>query len=154
MNFEAIIDSAITRLAPLTPSVEVIRAADTESDFKRPTSARVALSISSLRAVPRGEMSLGSTSVQDAEIKLDVTIYARKLYGAGGLYEIERAVRARLFGFTPDTASKMLLDSINFEALEDNVWRYVSTYIVPCVIVEMLDTESEVLCTQIQILDA
>lgn len=151
MNFETIIDSIVSRLSPLTPAVEVIRAAETEADFKRPVSPRVTVSISEM--VDARPDTLGSTAVQDVEIKLSLTVQARKLYGSGGLYAIEQAARARVLGFAPASASKVLLESVKFEGLEDNVWTYVATYIVPAKIIETLDAVSEVLCKQIVIIE-
>ena len=149
MNIIELENSIVERLSPLAgPTVEVIAVPETQAEFSRAVQNRVTVAYSGGRVGEASMRSMADTQ-QDFGAMIDVTIQSRKLRGDAGIYALDQAVRGRLLGFRPANAGKMRIESVAFQALEENLWIYTLTFIAPTVFVEVDEQTSLTYCTRI-----
>lgn len=86
---------------------------------------------------------------QEENISIRISIEARALRGAAGIYELLVAVRQALIGFEPLSLDKLKVVEAKFDEFAENLWRYSLTFGTKGVIVEDSTVDTDPLITEV-----
>jgi hypothetical protein len=149
IDYAALEDSIVGRLAAITPAVEVEALPDTPAKFQKAFSKpRVTVAYRSsefakdiVRGIPE-QFSTGP-AIQDEFASIEVVIQSRTVRGNGGCHAVKSAVVGLLFNFTPANWSRLTLESYKFvdHDKEAGLFSYAATFITQTRVVPDMDVE-------------
>jgi hypothetical protein len=148
--YKDIEDAIIARLSSLTASgIDIDVMPETESGLKKPfEKPRVTVWYkNSEYAIPQ---STAETS-QLETLHFEITIEARKLRDALGLYNLHQLVRAKLLGYRPAHGGRMYVVKSGFVDFKENLWIYSMEWATQTLAVMQADEDVEILITQINV---
>lgn len=157
IDYAALEDAIVARLATLGPGVEVEALPDTPAAFSKPFSKpRITVAYRSsefakdiVRGIPE-QFSTGP-AVQDEFASVEVVIQARRVRGNTGCHYIKAALVDRLLNFQPANWSRLTLESYKFvdHDKEAGLFSYAATFITQTRVVPNLDAGSLVLLEEV-----
>ena len=149
MTYEQIELDIVNRLSVLAAAnVVVVPMPEVQGDYKRPVGTGMRVSVMYKSSEFEKPISTGNV-VQKEIISIDVMLQASKLRGANGLYRLQEAVKCCLIGFRPSSCDRLYATDNGYTDWRENVWTHTFTFACASMTVEELDTDEEVLITQI-----
>ena len=154
-KYETLETAVIARLAPLvTAGATVQLMPETETEFKEPTITKPSLIVAYIgsnydEAAGKNTTRAIDTAVQEETLQIEVTIRARKLRGATGIFQVKQEVEKWLAGYKVPGFGKMKRKIFQFYGFEAGIWVYKYVFTAETVAVEYCAPETLVNATEL-----
>lgn len=90
-------------------------------------------------------------TVQQEDMQADIAIYARKIRGENGIYDVVEKVTKALFGFKPTHCGMIYGLQFKFDKREDALWCYTLTIAAPTNVVMLQDLVTDPTGSQVTV---